>query len=161
MRARVQALKRLVTLYGVVEELHSVELQRATAAVREAQQAIGVQQNAARSARRNGREALTSGDQIGRLSAEVLREKADWKRRRYDEIRLRRERSSDAAKEQYVASRLKSEQIRRVMDRVRERAESEEEHRRQAASDDRFLARRRWTDSREQLQTEAQIKGSS
>lgn len=161
MRARIGALKRLVTLYGVVEEMHSVELQRATAAVREAQKAIGVQQDAAQSARRSGRKALTSGDQIERLSAEVLREKADWKRRWFDEIRTRREQFSDAAKQQYLASRLKSEQVRRVVDRARERVECEEVRRRQAASDDRYLARRRWTDAREEARAEAQMKGSS
>ena len=147
MRARMDALKRLAALYGVVEELHSVELQRATAALREARQAIGAQQDRARSARGDGRMAVTLGDRMGRTAAEVLGERADWKRRRLDEIRVGREELNDSAREQYVASRLKSEQIRRVVERVNERVESEERRRRQAASDDRFLARRRWTDT--------------
>ena len=67
MQPRLQTLKRLVTLYGVVEEMHSVELQRMTAAVREAQQAIGVQQQAARSARVDGRDALMADDNLKNL----------------------------------------------------------------------------------------------
>ncbi len=36
MKSRLEGLKRLVSLYGGVEEMHSTELQRRTAAVREA-----------------------------------------------------------------------------------------------------------------------------
>ena len=78
--------------------------------------------------------AVTLGDRMGRTAAEVLGERADWKRRRLDEIRVGREELNDSAREQYVASRLKSEQIRRVVERVNERVESEERRRRQAAS---------------------------
>lgn len=143
MRARLATLKRLVRLYGVVEEMHSVELQRMTAAVLEAQQAIGVQHEAVRAARFDGRDALNAGDRMGWTMAETLRETAGWKRRRLEEIRLELEGLSDAAKEQYVASRLKSEQMKCVVDREAERMEIEEGRRTQAASDDRFLARRR------------------
>lgn len=160
MRDRLATLKRLVSLYGVVEEMHSVELQRMTAAVNEAQQAIGVQQQVVRSARFNGRDALTAGDRMGWTMAETLRETAGWKRRRLDEIRLEREGLNDAAREQYVASRLKSEQMKRVVDRVAERIKTEEERRAQAVSDDRFLARRRWTDARDEWRIDAEMKAS-
>lgn len=160
MRERLGALRRLVALYGVVEEMHSAELQRRTAAVREVQQAIGTQWEVARSARMNGREALTLGDPMGWTMAETLREKADWKRRRLDEIRLGREELSDVAKEQYDASRLKSEQVKRVVERVRERIEMEEGRRLQGTSDDRFLARRRWTDAQDKMREDVQIKAS-
>lgn len=160
MRERLATLKRLVNLYGVVEEMHSVELQRTTAAVREADQAIGVQREVARSARFDGRDALTVGDRMGWTMAETLRESAGRKRRWLDEIRLEREGLSDAAKEQYVASRLKNEQMKRVVDRVAERMEREEERRMQAVSDDRFLARRRWTDTRDERRADGQIKAS-
>jgi hypothetical protein len=160
MRTRLATLKRLVTLYGVVEEMHSAELQRMMAAVREAQQAIGVQQEVVRSAGVDGRDALIVGDSMGRTMAEILRETAGWKRRRLEDIRLEREGLSDAAREQYVASRLKSEQMKRVVEGVTERMEIEEGRRMQAASDDRFLARRRWTDARDELRVDAQMKAS-
>jgi hypothetical protein len=159
MPPRLQTLKRLVTLYGVVEEMHSVELQRMAAAVREAQQAIGVQQQVARSARFDGRDALMAEDRVGWEIAETQAESAGWKRRRLEQIRSEREVLSDAAREQYVASRLKSEQMKRLADGVAMKAEIEEGRRVQVASDDRFLARRRWSDAQDGMR-EGEIKTS-
>jgi hypothetical protein len=148
---RLQTLKRLVALYGVVEEVHSVELQRTTSAVREVQQAIGVQQGVAQSARFDGRDALIAEDRMGWEMADTRWESAGWKRRRLDQIRLEREALSDAARAQYVESRLKSEQMKRLADGIAALAEIEEGRRAQAASDDRFLARRRWSDTRDEI----------
>ena len=151
MLPRLQTLKRLVTLYGVVEEMHSAELQRTAAAVHEAQQAIGVQQRVARSARFDGRDALIADDRMGWEIAETQAESAGWKRRRLEQIRLEREVLKDAAREQYVASRLKSEQMQRLAQGVAVKAEIEDGRRMQAASDDRFLARRRWNDTQDRM----------
>jgi hypothetical protein len=151
MPPRLQTLKRLVTLYGVVEEMHSLELQQRTAAVWEAQQAIKVQQQVTRSSRFDGRDALMADDRMGWEIAETQRESAGWKRRRLEQMRLEREVLSDAAREQYLASRIKSEQMKRLAEGVAARAEIEEGRRVQAASDDRFLARRRWSDTRERI----------
>jgi hypothetical protein len=151
MPPRLQTLKRLMTLYGVVEEMHSLELQRMTAAVQEAQQAIEVQQQVARSARFGGRDALMADDRMGWEIAETQRESAGWKRRRLEQMRLEREVLSDAAREQYLASRIKSEQMKRLAESVSAQAGIEEGRRVQAASDDRFLARRRWNDTRERI----------
>ncbi len=151
MQSRLKALRRLVTLYTAVEEMHSVELQRMTAAVREAQQAIGAAQETARSARLDGRAALLGGDQVCWTMAETRQETAAWRRRRLEQIRLERQELNDAAREQYVASRLKREQINRVLDDMAARLDVEEGRRMQAASDDRFLARRRWMDARKKM----------
>ncbi len=151
MLPRLQTLKRLVTLYGVVEEMHSAELQRTAAAVHEAQQAIGVQQRVARSARFDGRDALIADDRMGWEIAETQAESAGWKRRRLEQIRLEREVLKDAAREQYVASRLKSEQMQRLAQDVAVKAEIEDGRRMQAASDDRFLARRQWNDAQDRM----------
>ena len=153
MPPRLQTLKRLMTLYGVVEEMHSLELQQRTAAVQEAQQAIEVQQQVARSARFGGRDALMADDRMGWEIAETQRESAGWKQRRLEQMRLEREVLSDAAREQYLASRIKSEQMKRLAEGVAARAEIEEGRRVQAASDDRFLARRRWSDTRNGYET--------
>jgi hypothetical protein len=149
MLPRLQTLKRLVTLYGIVEEMYSLELRQMTAAVHEAQQAIGVQQQVVRSARSDGREALMADDRVGWEIAQTQQDSAGWKRRRLEQIRSEREVLNDAAREQYVASRLKSEQMRRLADGVALREEIEGGRRLQAASDDRFLARRRWSDTRD------------
>jgi hypothetical protein len=160
MPPRLQTLKRLMTLYGVVEEMHSLELQQRTAAVQEAQQAIEVQQQVARSARFGGRDALMADDRMGWEIAETQRESAGWKQRRLEQMRLEREVLSDAAREQYLASRIKSEQMKRLAEGVAARAEIEEGRRVQAASDDRFLARRRWSDTRERIRDGKQINVS-
>jgi hypothetical protein len=151
MLPRLQTLKRLVTLYGVVEEMHSAELQRTAAAVHEAQQAIGVQQRVARSARFDGRDALIADNRMGWEIAETQAESAGWKRRRLEQIRLEREVLKDAAREQYVASHLKSEQMQRLAQDVAVKAEIEDGRRMQAASDDRFLARRQWNDAQDRM----------
>jgi hypothetical protein len=148
MQTRLETLQRLVTLYAAVEEMHSTELQRMAAAVREAQQAIGIEQEVARSARIDGRGALLEGDRVSWMMAQSQQETAGWRRGRLEQIRLEREELSEAAREQYVASRLKREQIKRVFDDINALMEIEEGRRLQAASDDRFLARRRWTDRR-------------
>jgi hypothetical protein len=148
MQTRLETLQRLVTLYAAVEEMHSTELQRMAAAVREAQQAIGIEQEVARSARIDGRGALLEGDRVSWMMAQSQQETAGWRRGRLEQIRLEREELNEAAREQYVASRLKREQIKRVFDDINALMEIEEGRRLQAASDDRFLARRRWTDRR-------------
>jgi hypothetical protein len=160
MQTRLETLQRLATLYAAVEEMHSVELQRMTAAVRETQQAIGAAQEIARSARMDGRAALLGGDRVCWTMAETRQETAAWRRRGLEQIRVEREELSDAAREQYVASRLKREQIKRVLDDIAARLEIEEGRRVQAASDDRFLARRRWTDARKAIRNGTQMKTS-
>lgn len=160
MRGRLETWKRLVALYGVVEEMRSAELQRMTAAVREAQQAIGVQRDVVQSARVDGREALTAGDRMGWSMAETLQATAEWKSCRLEDIRLEREGLSNVAREQYVASRLRSEQMKRAAEHVAEQIETEEGRRMQASSDDRFLARRRWTDARDEYREDDQMKAS-
>jgi len=152
MTQRLQTLKRLVTLYGIVEEMQSLGLQRTTAAVQEAEQAMTVQQRMAQSARLSGRDALSTGDRMGWTVSEIQRETAAWKRRRLEQVRLEREELREAAREQYVASRLKSEQMKRVTEGIVAQAAFEEERRLQAALDDRFLARRRRSSNRDPIE---------
>jgi hypothetical protein len=92
--------------------------------------------------------------------AETKQETAAWRRLGQEQIRLEREELNEAAREQYVASRLKREQIKRVFDDIAARMEIEEGRRLQAASDDRFLARRRWTDSQEKRRDNPRMKAS-
>jgi hypothetical protein len=160
MQTRLEALQRLVTLYAAVEEMHSTELQRMTSAVREAQQAIGIEQGVARSARIDGRGALLAGDRVSWMMAETQQETAAWRRRGLEQIRLEREGLNEAARERYAASRLKREQMKRVVDDIAAGMEIEDGRRTQAASDDRFLARRRWTDSQEKRRDQQRMKDS-
>jgi hypothetical protein len=153
MQTQLETLQRLVNLYAAVEQMHSTELQRMTAAVREAEHAIEGEQHVAHSARLDGREALSSGDRVGWIIAETRQETAGWRRQRLEQIRMEREKLNDAAREQYVASRLKKEQMKRVFDEIDTRLEIEEGRKAQAISDDRFLSRRRWTDAGDRVRS--------
>ncbi len=119
MRQRLETLRRLVNLYAAVEEMHSTELQRMTAAVHEAKQAIVTEQMWRSQSRDDGREALRSEDRAGWMMSETQQETSVWRRQRLEQIRLEREQSSDEARQQYVASRLKREQMKRSSTRLR------------------------------------------
>jgi len=148
MRQRLETLRRLMGLYAVVEEMHLTELQRMTAAVRETEQAIVNEQDVAKSARIDGRGALTMGDRMDWMMAETQQEMAGWRRQRLEQVRQEREQSNDAARQQYMASRLKREQMKCVFDEIAARIDIEEGRRKQATSDDRFLARCLWADAK-------------
>jgi hypothetical protein len=160
MRSRLESLKRLVSLYGSVEAMHSTELQRRTAAVREAEQAIVAQQGALRQSASYSRDGLNDGDRVGWKAAQVQREIAEWKQERLEQVRMERERSSEEARKRYIASRLRSEQIRHLTDRAEAGASIDAGRRAQAGLDDRFLSRKRWTDARERSQAAAEMKAS-
>jgi hypothetical protein len=160
MQRRLESLHRLVTLYAAVEEMHSTELQRMTAAVREAEQVIRAEQEVAWAAQLDGRGALLAEDRLSWMMAEIQQETAAWRRRRVEQIRMERQELSEAAREQYASSRLKREQINRVFDDIAIQIEIEEGRRVQAASDDRFLARRRWTDARDRTRAKQQMRAT-
>jgi hypothetical protein len=147
MPSQSEMLRRLVTLYSTVEEMHSIELQRLTAAVREAEQAVEVERQVAQAALINGRLALLAEDCASRIVAETQQEISGWRQRGLERVRIQREELSDAAMKQYVASRLKREQLKHATDEIAEQLDIEEGRRIQAVSDDRFLARKRWTDA--------------
>ena len=146
MQPRLKRLKRMVALYGVVERMHSIELQIATSLVREAEQAIETQRTIGLAAVFDGRGALAIGDRMAWSFAETQRAVAAWKRERLEPIRVKREALSEVAREQYAASRVKSEQMNRMMEVVASRVEIEEGRRIQTATDDRFLSRKLWTE---------------
>ncbi|NYF89537.1 hypothetical protein RBB79_08275 [Tunturiibacter empetritectus] len=160
MSTRLETLQRSMNLYTAVEQMHSTELQRLTTAVREAQQAIAVEQSAAEVARIDGRKALTEGDRVVWMMSETQQETAGWRRQKLEEVRMDRQELSDAAREQYVASRLKKEQMKRVFEEMEARVQMEEGRRMQSSSDDLFLSRRRWTDAKEKTEEREQMKAS-
>lgn len=157
MESRLEMLKRLASLYTSVEEMHSIELRTMTTAVREVEQAISAERQVVLSARTDGRGALQQEDRLGWMIAETRQEAASMRRKNLERLRLRREELHDAARKQFAASRLKREQMKRVFDDMVTRREIEESRRMQAASDDRFAARRRWTDVQEKLHKERQM----
>lgn len=160
MRARLAGLKRLMSLYGNIEEMHSAGLERAMLAVQEAEQAIAAEVERARSSNSDGRDALVAGDPLGVVLARTQREIAEWRHQRLQEIQLERRMLKDEARNKYLASRMQSEQMKYVVDNAMAQAEIEAERKMQAALDDRFLARRRWSDAQDQLLITAEISSS-
>lgn len=158
MKSRLAGLQRLVSLYGGIEEMHSAELQRTAAAVQEVAQAIEMQEGAVRRSASHSRDALKVGHRMDWKIAQVQREMAEWKQERLEQVRLERERSSDEARKQYIASRLRREQVSHVVDGATAQMEIKAGRRAQAMLDDRFLARRRWTDAQEQSRETAEMK---
>jgi hypothetical protein len=154
MRPRVETLKRVEALYGIVEEMHFAELQRMTASLREVQEAIDQQRRSASSARLDSRNALMREDRLGWEIADAQRAASGWKRLWLDNIRGEREALCDAARVRYVASQLKNEQMKRLIESIIARTEVERGRRMQAMSDDRFLTRKRWTDMQNRLRTD-------
>lgn len=142
MRARTAALKRVLRVYSALEEVRSEELLRAGAAVDEVEQAITAQIEAALHARQDGQFAIRVEDRAGQRTSSVLQGAASVLLRRLEPVRAQRQQQGDLAREKYVEIRMKREQIQRLAERAEARIEVEEERRMQAASDDRFLARR-------------------
>src|SRR5271170_3328208 len=132
MRQRLETLRRLLSLYAVVEEMHSTELHRMTAAVHEAVQAIVMEQDIAKSVRIDGHHALAIGDRVGWMMFETQQETSVWRRQRLEEVRQEREQLNDEARQQFVESRLKREQMEHLFDELAARAEIEEGRRMQA-----------------------------
>jgi hypothetical protein len=137
-------LKRIQTLYGLVEQVHSLALVQASLAVREAEIAIARQCEQIREARCGGREALLGGDRERRALTESQLELSGARRQLLETVRLEREIKNDQAREEYHLSRVKSEQMKSVVETIRTEEELIEGRRVQAASDDRFLSRLLW-----------------
>jgi hypothetical protein len=147
MRSRLATLNRLRSLYGDIEELRSMQMQRTTAAVREVEQAIESQDEKVCSSGFDGRKAVMAGDRMDWTAARVQREIAEWRQQRLQQVRAEREILNEEARRQYLASRLQSEQMKRLVEGAESQIEIETGRRTQAALDDRFLTRRRWTDA--------------
>jgi hypothetical protein len=128
--------------------------------MREAEQAIDSQHAAVRSAEFEGRAALIVGDRMGWSFAEAQRELAGWRSNGLKRIRAEREESMKSAQEQYLASRVKSEQMQCAVEDVEAGVAIEEGRRIQAATDDRYLSRKLWTEARRALRNDAEMKGS-
>jgi hypothetical protein len=144
-------------LYEGIEEMHSIGLKRTMSAVREVENAIDLQQEIVSSSNSRGRDALIAGGRMEWAVSRTQQEIAEWKQERLQQVRLEREKLNDEARRQYIASRLQSEQMKHVVDGAATQMEIEAGRRMQGALDDRFLARRRWTDMQEELRADAKM----
>ena len=148
-QSKLLALKRLVAVYGAVEEMHLVELQKLTRAIAEAEESIRVEQDSAYSARASSRIALSSDDRVGWRISDTQQGIATKRIGLLEQLREEHMLRQRAAMEEYVASRIRREQMNRLHDSSLRDRDAEYQRRAQATSDDRFLARRRWVDVRD------------
>jgi hypothetical protein len=144
MQGRERRLRRLADLYGVVETARGVEMQRAMLQLHETEQSLAVQQTMIYKTNIDGRSALEKGDRIGWVSAETLARRVGWAVERLEVERAMYCEAEEAAKQTYLASRTESERMRRLLHHAMTEMKTSQGRQEQAASDDRFLARRRW-----------------
>lgn len=140
---RLITLRRLGAVYGLIEELHSLEARVAAAEVGEVETAIRAEASTLYEAWMEGRGAMRGEDLLGRSAMAVREEMAIRKRRQLEPILQTRKEISHTAQTRHVASRLWSERMKSLIDGEAGRIATAEERRSQAASDDRFLAQRR------------------
>ena len=141
---RIAALRRIARMYGAVEQMRAVELQQAGLALDEAEAMLSAEREMAQDAVKAGREALGVGSRAEWLLSEIQQQYLGMRRGRL--IGLREERSAlrDAARDEFLESRVRTEQMKQVVKNLKEQVEAEEARRVQAASDDRFLMRLSW-----------------
>jgi hypothetical protein len=144
MRERLSGLRRLRKLYGMVEEVHATEAQRAAAAVREVQSAIHAEEARGNATRMSGREALLADDCVGRSLAIVHEEIASGRKKLLLPLLEECRERSGEARAKHLASKLWSERIKTLLDKTSGQIAMEDERCAQAVSDESFLARSQW-----------------
>ena len=136
-------------MYGAVEQMRGIELEQAGTALSEAEGMLRVEREMARDATNAGREALDAGSRAEWLLSEIQQEYLEMRRGRLVGLRDERAAAWEAAREEFLLSRVRTEQMKQVVTNLKEQAEAEEARRAQAASDDRFLMRLSWRAERD------------
>lgn len=153
MEPRLAILKRLGAVYGLIEEMHSLEARVAAGQMAEVESAIDAEQDSVRAVRIRQRESLHGEDLLGRSALAVCEELAIQRNRQLEPVRRERLETFNVAQLRYADSRMWSERMKTLIKSELARLSVEQERRTQATSDDRFLAQRR-TKFREQRPTE-------
>jgi hypothetical protein len=141
---RLKSLQHVLELYEAIENMRSMESQRAATDVREAEQAIRKQHSIYQSASREGHQALVDGDRMRSSFVAAQQEAAHWRERRLTGVLSEREERSALARRQHLDSRQWSERMKILVDGAAAHAKEFEEKCLQAAADDRYLSRKRW-----------------
>lgn len=142
--ARSPGLKRLVKLYDLVERVRAVELHAAESSLDEVKRTRSTEESRQRDLIRDGRAALINGDGFEWMLALKGRSLIETRLRRILEQKLRFEEIRQKAAEAHRMSRLRLEQLQRVVERVQTASAIVEVRRTQALADDRYGARREW-----------------
>jgi hypothetical protein len=151
MRERKRMLKRLATLYGLVQDARSAEMRSAVVQLAEVEEAIATQESVLWMANAFGRGALEQGDRFGWKQAGTNATLAIWNSEQLEVIREERYALREASKQRYRESRMQAQQMSKLLEQSTQQAELIEGRRAQAMADDRFLSRRRWTAMRAEV----------
>jgi len=142
--AAQKSFARLATLYAMMERMRSVELRVAAGAVEDVVCSAAIAATVRENQIADGRVAMASGRRDEWQVAQTARAVVEARMVRLATLRAEREIALEKAVQMHRASRLKMEQMDRVVDRTRTHLSLEESRRSQAESDDRFASRRAW-----------------
>ena len=148
--AGARGLKRLAKLYGMVEDLHAMQVKAAAAAVFEVERAEREMVARRLAGAAEGRAGLERGSRLEALSAEKSAMRDEARAELLARVSVERRALLDAALEAHRESRMEAAQVEGLAQRVRASEEWERERRAQAESDDRYLSRRAWLSAKEQ-----------
>ena len=140
-------------MYGLIEEIHSLEARVAAGEVVEVESVLDAERRTAESSRMQQREAMCADDLLAQSATAVREELAIRRNRQLEPILLQRRDTLAHAQLRYTESRIWSERMQALIEAELRRSTLEQERRMQAASDDRFLARRLVRRGREQRLT--------
>ena len=137
-------MSRLVKLYGLLERLRARELRSAAAALQEVESAERRVRDARTADQLSARNGLSQGSRVESFAAESAEGALLVQSRFLGKLRETRagELADSAHMHQQSAMQLK--QLEKVLEHAKQAATVEAQRRFQAASDDRFLARREW-----------------
>jgi hypothetical protein len=153
MQPRLIVLRRLGAVYGLIEEMHSLEARVAAGNVVEVESVLDAERRTAESSRVQQREAMCANDLLGQSATAVREELAIRRNRQLEPMLLQRRDTLAHAQLRYTESRIWSERMQTLIEEELRRSTLEKERRMQAASDDRFLSQRRARTGTEQRRT--------
>lgn len=153
MAAR-KGIDRLASLYGMMEQIRSVELRAATIAVEDAACSTTIALTLRESQIASAREAMATGRREEWQISETARVAVEARIDQLAKTRTDRENARAEAHQIHRQSRLDMEQMERVVAQARVQVAIEVTRRTQAESDDRFASRRAWSRTRRIMNSE-------
>jgi hypothetical protein len=148
VKTAATGLKRLAKLYGMVENLHAMQVRAAAGDVDEVDQAVSQLSAVKRDEVRQGRVALARGSRVESMAAERTAAASEVRRALLERMRAERRLTHEVALDAHRMSRLELRQVDRIVERVEKKKDVVAERRAQGTMDDRFLSRREWMRAR-------------
>lgn len=148
MREKLKAIRSVLRVHELMEEMREAELLRVVAEAREVERAIALQREIAQSASNGWRNALLDDDNLT-ASVSVVRQKlAHGREARLIPMLSETERRSDELRVRYIDSSRWTERVSRLTRKIEDEVKAAEEKRLQRETDERYLSRRRWAQSK-------------